>query len=54
MAKLLIKRVSYGSKDTPYNKREYKLAYRPSPVGFKSDWIQFAKKKGYNGVKIVK
>ena len=46
---LVIQRVSYGRKDTPINQREYKLI-GGSPVGFISDWKQYAKENGFNNL----
>ncbi len=41
---VICNRVSYGSKDTPLNEREY--CSGNSPVGTKSDWLDVVKKSG--------
>lgn len=44
---LTIKRVSYGKKDTPLDKREYRAFIQGqwSPVGTISYWKDFARKR---------
>ena len=48
---LTITRVAYGSKDTPFEDREFKIRGR-SPVGNISDWTHFAQKEGYAGLRV--
>jgi hypothetical protein len=42
---LIARRVSYGKKNTPLNKREYRLI-TGGPVGTKDEWRRWSKKEG--------
>ena len=68
MTILIVKRVSYGKKDTPLEKREYRLfaekivnskgriliiKFHSTPVGFISEWKEFASKHNYSKVEFI-
>lgn len=52
---LTIKRVSYGKKDTPLDKREYRAFIQGqwSPVGTIADWKDFARKQDIDELLIM-
>lgn len=50
---LTIKRVSYSNDTTPKEVREYRIFPQGGPVGTISDWLNYAKDSGYNGLKII-
>ena len=49
---LRVYRVPYGKEDTPIEDREYQIN-SSCPVGNKKEWLEFAKKKGFKGVRFV-
>lgn len=51
MTVLVLRRVPYGKETTPKEEREYQI-YPGSPVGNRSDWMEFARKRG-NVSKII-
>ena len=50
-----ISRVSYGRDDTPVDKREYRVDSlgTDSPVGFISDWKDYAVERGLSGLRVI-
>jgi len=45
---LTLRRVTYGDQKTPYPKREYVARQWGSPVGTKTEWKDWAKRKEVN------
>ena len=50
---LIIKRVSYGTNETPKEDREFRIFPQGGCVGTISDWSNYAKYSEFDGLKII-